>query len=103
MIANVTFVKKHNEDQTLKVMFGPNKNHVKVNNVLVIFKASIAILCDGSIMEANELGLNMDYLDFGSRHVITNISTLDPNNFLSKKQIHSYFWFEGLSFNIKFT
>jgi hypothetical protein len=43
MIAKMTFVKKHNEDQTLKLnMFGPNKNHVKVNNIVAIFKASIA-------------------------------------------------------------
>jgi hypothetical protein len=63
MIANVTFVRKHNEDQTFKVnMFGPNKNHVKVNNILAVFKASIAIMFDGSMMEVDELGLNTNYL-----------------------------------------
>jgi hypothetical protein len=49
MIAKVTFVNKHNEDQTFKVnLFGPNKNAVKVNNVLAIIKATIAIMFDGS-------------------------------------------------------
>jgi len=50
MIAKVTFVNKHNEDQTFKVNpFGPNKNYVKVSNVLTIFKATIAIMSNGSI------------------------------------------------------
>ncbi len=90
----MTFVKKHNEDQTLKVnMFGPNKNHVKVNNVLAIFNASIAIIFYGSMMEADEFGLSMDYFDFGSRHVIIGIPTLDPNNFLSKIFINLSFQF----------
>jgi hypothetical protein len=85
MIANVTFMNKHNEDQTLKVnMFGPNKNHVNVNNVFAIFKASIAIMFDGSLMEAYKLGLSMDFFVFRLKHVITSIPTLDPNNFLSK-------------------
>jgi hypothetical protein len=94
MIAKMTFLKKHNEDQTLKLnVFGPNKNHVKVNNILAIFKTSIAIMFDGSMMEANELGLSMDYFDFGSKHVITSIPTLDPNNFLSKIFINLSFLF----------
>jgi hypothetical protein len=94
MIANLTFVKKHNEDQTFKVnMFGPNKNHVKVNNILVIFNAFIAIMFDGSMMEVDELGLSMDYFDFGSRHVIIVIPTLDPSNFLSKMFINLSFLF----------
>jgi hypothetical protein len=78
MIAKVTFVNKHNEDQTFKVnMFGPKKNHVKVNNVLVIFKATVTIMFDGNMTEANKLGLSMDCFDFGSRHVITLIPALD--------------------------
>ncbi len=49
---------KHNEDQTFKVnLFGPNKNRVKVSNVLMIFKAIVAIMSDGSMMEADDLGL----------------------------------------------
>jgi hypothetical protein len=48
MTAKVTFVNKHNESQTFKVnIFGPNKNHVKVNNVLAIFKATVTIMFDG--------------------------------------------------------
>jgi hypothetical protein len=44
MTTKVTFVNKHNEDQTFKVnLFGPNKNRVKVSNVLAIFKATVAI------------------------------------------------------------
>jgi hypothetical protein len=78
---------------------------VKVTNVLVIFKATVAIMFDGSMMEANDLGLSMDYFDSGSRHVITLILALDPGNFLSKIFINLSFLFLGqsLSLNIKFT
>ncbi len=96
---------KHNEDQTFKVnLFGPNKNHVKVNNILAIFKAIIAIMFDGSMMEADDFGLNMDCFDFGSRHVIILILALDPSNFLSKICINLSFLFlvQSLSLNIKF-
>jgi hypothetical protein len=49
MTAKVTFMNKHNEDQTFKVnLFGPNRNHVKVFNVLAIFKANVTIMFDGS-------------------------------------------------------
>ncbi len=45
MIAKVTFVNNHNKDQTFKVnLFGPNKNLVKVSNVLAIFKTTVAIM-----------------------------------------------------------
>jgi hypothetical protein len=78
---------------------------VKVTNVLVIFKATVAIMFDGSMMEANDLGLSMDYFDSGSRHVITLILALDLGNFLSKIFINLSFLFLGqsLSLNIKFT
>jgi hypothetical protein len=77
-------------------MFGPNKNHVKVSNILAKFKATIAIMSNGNMMEVNDLGLNMDCFDFKSRHVITLILALDLGNFLSKIFIiyHSYFWFK---------
>jgi hypothetical protein len=82
MTAKVTFVNKHNENQTLKVnLFGPNKNCVKVNNILMLFKAIVAIMFDGNMMEADNLGLNMDCFDSRSRHVITLIPALDPCNF----------------------
>jgi hypothetical protein len=105
MTAKMTFVNKHNEDQTFKVnMFGLNKNRVKVSNILAIVKAIVAIMFDGSMMEANDLGLSMDCFDFGSRHVITFIPTLDPGNFLSKIFINLsfLFWVQSLSLNIKF-
>ncbi len=78
---------------------------MKVNNVLVIFKAIVAIMSDGNMMEANDLGLSMDYFDFRLRHVIILIPALDPGNFLSKIFIHLSFLFLGqnLSLNIKFT
>jgi hypothetical protein len=78
---------------------------VKVSNVLVIFKATVAIMSNGSMMEANDLGLSMDYFDSRSRHVITLIPALDPRNFLSKTFINLSFLFLGqsLSLNIKFT
>jgi hypothetical protein len=66
---------------------------VKVSNVLAIFKASITIVFDGNMMEADDLGLNMDYFDSGSRHVITLIPTLDLGNFLSKILIELSFLF----------
>jgi hypothetical protein len=49
MIAKVTFVNKHNENQSFKVnLFGQNKNRVKVSNILTIFKATVTIMFDGS-------------------------------------------------------
>jgi hypothetical protein len=78
---------------------------VKVTNVLVIFKATVAIMFNGNMMEANDLGLSMDYFDSGSRHVITLILALDPGNFLSKIFINLSLLFLGQSLflNIKFT
>jgi hypothetical protein len=105
MTTKVTFVNKHNEDQTFKVnLFGPNKNRVKVNNVLVIFKATIAIMSDGNMMEADDLGLNMDCFDSGSRHVIILIPALDLGNFLLKTFINLSFLFlaQFFSLNIEF-
>jgi hypothetical protein len=84
MTTKVTFVNKHNEDQTFKVnLFGPNKNRVKVSNVLAIFKAIVAIMFDGNMMEADDLGLSMDCFDFGSRHDIIFIPALDPSKFFN--------------------
>jgi hypothetical protein len=85
-------------------LFGPNKNHVKVSNVLVIFKAAIAIMSNGSMMEANDLGLNMDCFDFGSRHVIILIPALDLSNFFSNFFINLSFLFlvQRFVLNIKF-
>jgi hypothetical protein len=105
MITKVTFVNKHNEDQTFKVnLFGPNKNRVKVSNVLAIFKATVTIMFDGSMMEADDLGLSMDCFDSGSMHDITRIPALDPGNFLLKIFINLSFLFlvQSLSLNIKF-
>jgi preprotein translocase subunit SecG len=78
---------------------------VKVTNVLVIFKATVVIMSNGNMMEANDLGLSMDYFDSGSRHVITLILALDPGNFLSKIFINLSLLFLGQSLflNIKFT
>ncbi len=97
---------KHNENQTFKVnLFGPNKNRVKVNKVLAIFKAIVAIMFDGSMTEGDDLGLSMDCFDSGSRHVIILILGLDPVNFLSKKFINLSFLFlvQSLYWNVKFT
>jgi hypothetical protein len=81
MTTKVTFVNKHNEEQTFKVnLFGPNKNRGKVSNVLAILKATIAIMSDGNMMEADDLGLSMHYFDSGSRHDIILIPALDPTN-----------------------
>ncbi len=96
---------KHNENQTFKVnLFVPTKNHVKVSNVLAIFKAIIAIMSDGSMMEADDFGLSMDCFDSKSRHVITLIPALDLGNFLLKIFINLSFLFfvQSLSLNIKF-
>jgi len=56
------------------------------------------------MMEANDLGWSMDYFDFGSKHVINLIPTLDPSNFLSKIFINLPFLFlvQSFSLNIKF-
>jgi hypothetical protein len=105
MTTKVTFVNKHNEDQTFKVnLFGPNKSCVKVSNILTIFKATLTIMSDGNMMEVNDLGLNMDYFDSGSRHVITFISALYLGNFLSKilKNLSFLFLVQSSSLNIKF-
>jgi hypothetical protein len=102
MTTKVTFVKKHNEDQTFKInLFGPNKNRVKVSNVFAIFKAIVVIMFDGNMMEANDFGLSMDCFDFRSRHVITLISTLDPSNF-PLINLSFLFLVQSLSLNIKF-
>ncbi len=96
---------KYNENQTFKVnLFGPTKNRVKVNNVLTIFKAIVDIMSDGSMMEADDLGLTMDYFDSRSRHVITFIPALDRGNFLLIFLINLSFLFlvQSLSLNIKF-
>jgi len=106
MTTKVTFVNKHNEDQIFKVnLFGPNKYRVKVSNVLAIFKATVAIMSDGSMMEADDLGLSMDHFASGSKHVITPILALDLSNFLLKIFINLSFLFfvQSLSLNIKFT
>jgi hypothetical protein len=85
-------------------MFGPNKNHVKVSNILAKFKATIAIMSNGNMMEVDDLGLSMDCFDFRSRHVITLILALDLGNFLSKIFINLSFLFsvQSLSLNINF-
>lgn len=95
-------MKKHNEDQTFKInLFGPNKNRVKVSNVLAIFKAIVVIMFDGNMMEVDDFGLSMDCFDFRSRHVITLISTLDPSNF-PLINLSFLFLVQSLSLNIKF-
>ncbi len=66
---------------------------MKVYNILMIFKAHVTIVSNGSMMEANDLGLNMDCFDSKSRHVITLISTLDLGNFLSNFLINLSFLF----------
>jgi hypothetical protein len=106
MTTKVTFVNKYNENQTFKVsLFGPNKNRVKISNVLAIFKATIAIMSNDNMMEADDLGLNMDSFDSGSKHVIILIPALDLGNFLLKTFINLSFLFlvQNLSLNIKFT
>ncbi|KAG0559527.1 hypothetical protein M758_10G108400 [Ceratodon purpureus] len=61
MAAKIIFVNQNDKAQSFKVnLFGPEKNRVKVANVLAVFKSSVAIMGDGSIMEADDDGLSMD-------------------------------------------
>ena len=61
MAKKVTFVNGDNMSQFFKVnLFGPEKNRVKVANVLTAFESSMVVMDDGSVMEADEDGLSMD-------------------------------------------
>lgn len=72
MAAKVIFVNQNNKAQTFKVnLFGPGRNRVRVGNVLAVFKASVAIMGDGSIMEADDDGLSMDTFNAGATYTIT--------------------------------
>jgi hypothetical protein len=58
MVSKVTFVNQNNKVQSFKVnLFGPARNRIKVANVLAVFKASVVVMGDGSIMEADDNGL----------------------------------------------
>jgi hypothetical protein len=64
MATKVIFVNQFNEEQTFKVnLFGPNKKHVKINNVLIIFKAF------GNMMEVNDLKLSMGPIEVRSNYI----------------------------------
>nr|PNR39257.1 hypothetical protein PHYPA_019535 [Physcomitrium patens] len=72
MAAKVTFTNLNQKSQSFKVnLFGPEKNRVKVNNVLAVFKASVAIMGDGSIMEADDDGLSMDTFVAGGTYALS--------------------------------
>jgi hypothetical protein len=72
MALKVTFVNQNNKVQSFKVnLFGPARNRIKVANVLVVFKASVVVMGDGSIMEADDNGLSMDTFTAGSTYTIT--------------------------------
>lgn len=83
MAAKVTFVNKSNKTQTFKVnLFGDEKNRVKVSNLLAVFKASLAIMSDGSIVESDEDGLSMDTFKSGSMHSISIVPLPGYSHFL---------------------
>ncbi|CAM6014830.1 unnamed protein product [Sphagnum balticum] len=72
MAFKVTFVNQNNRVQSFKVnLFGPTRNRIKVANVLAVFKASVVVMGDGSIMEADDNGLSMDTFTAGSTYTIT--------------------------------
>lgn len=72
MAAKVIFVNQNDKAQSFKVnLFGSGRNRVKVANVLAVFKASVAIMGDGSIMEADDDGLSMDTFNSGATYTIT--------------------------------
>ncbi|KAG0603575.1 hypothetical protein M758_10G103900 [Ceratodon purpureus] len=61
MAAKIIFVNQDDKAQSFKAnLFGPEKNRVRVANVLAAFKSSVAIMEDGSTMEADDDGLSMD-------------------------------------------
>jgi hypothetical protein len=71
MVSKVTFVNQNNKVQSFKVnLFGPARNRIKVANVLAVFKASVVVVGDGSIMEADDNGLSMDTFTAGSSYTI---------------------------------
>jgi hypothetical protein len=71
MASKVTFVNQNNKAQSFKVnLFGPARNRIKVVNVLAVFKASVVVMGDGSIMEADDSGLSMDTFKAGSTYTI---------------------------------
>ena len=75
MAAKVIFINQNDKTQSFKVnLFGPGRNRVKVANVLAVFKASVAIMGDGSIMEADDDGLSMDTFNSGATYTITCLS-----------------------------
>jgi hypothetical protein len=72
MARKVTLVNKDDTSQSFKVnLFGPEKNRVKVANVLTAFKSSMAVMDDGSLMEADEDGLSMDTFIAGSTYILS--------------------------------
>lgn len=72
MAAKVVFVNHNDKSQSLKAnLFGPEKNRVKVANVLAGFKSSMAIMGDGSIMEADDDGLSMDTFVAGATYMLS--------------------------------
>jgi hypothetical protein len=72
MAFKVTFVNQNNKVQSFKVnLFGPARNRIKVANILAVFKASVVVMGDGSIMEADDNGLSMDTFTAGSTYTIT--------------------------------
>jgi hypothetical protein len=72
MAGKVTFVNKSNTGQSFKLnLFGSAKNCVKVSNLLAVFKASVVVMADGSLMEADDDGLSVDTFKPGSTHIIT--------------------------------
>jgi hypothetical protein len=72
MAAKVIFVNQNDKAQSFKVnLFGPEKNRVKVANVLAVFKSSVAIMGDGSIMEADDDGLSMDTFVAGGTYSLS--------------------------------
>nr|XP_024387448.1 uncharacterized protein LOC112287971 isoform X1 [Physcomitrium patens]PNR46579.1 hypothetical protein PHYPA_013698 [Physcomitrium patens] len=74
MAGKVTFVNSLNESQSFKVnLFGTDKNRVRVSNVLAVFKSPTVIMGDGSILEADDSGLSMDYFSPGSVNFVTVI------------------------------
>lgn len=75
MTTKVIFVNKSDKKETFKFnLFGEDKNHVKVANVLTIFKSSAIILDDVNILEGNEDGLSVKCFEVGRTYIILLLS-----------------------------
>ncbi len=101
MAGKVTFVNKSNAGQSFKLnLFGSAKNCVKVSNLLAVFKASVVVMADGSLMEADDDGLSVDTFKPGSTHIITIVPAQGQGQLLLPCFLLLSFSFHGFSLQI---